>query len=85
MTSIQLEKIRSIDLHLFLEKGMRGGVSYFSKRHSKSDENTDIIYWDANNLYGWATIQDLPYGGFKFLTEKEINNFDFQIVQLDLF
>ena len=52
MTGVQLEKVGNIDVHLFLEKGMRGGVSYISKRYSKSDENTDIMYWDANNLYG---------------------------------
>ena len=46
--------------HLFL----RGGVSYISKRYSKSDENTDIMYWDADNFYGWAMIQNLPYGDF---------------------
>ena len=64
MTSIHLEKINNIDVHLFLEKGMIGGVSYISKRYSKSEKTTDIMYWDANNLYGWAMIQDLPYGGF---------------------
>ena len=52
MTGIQLEKVSNIDVHLFLEKEMRGGVSYISKRYSKSDENTGIIYWDGNNLYG---------------------------------
>ena len=52
MNGIQPETISDIDVHLFLEKGMRGGVSYISKRYSKSDENTEIIYWDANNLYG---------------------------------
>ena len=70
MTGIQLEKINNIDADLFLEKGMGGGVSHISKK-CKSDENTDIIYWD-----GWAMIQDLPYGGFKFLSEEEINSFD---------
>ena len=34
------------------------------------------MYWDANNLYGWAMIQDLPYGSFKFLSGEEINKFD---------
>ena len=76
MTGIQLEKINNIDVHLFLEKGMRGGVSYISKRYSKSDQNNTIMYWDANNLYGLAMIQDLPYSGFKFLSQKEINSFD---------
>ena len=76
MTGIQLEKINNINVHLFLEKGMRGGISYISERYSKSDEDTEIMYWDANNLYGWAMIQDLLYSGFKFLSEKEINSFD---------
>ena len=70
MTGRKLEKINNIDVHLFLEKGMRGRVSYISKRYSKSDQNTKIMYWDANNLYGWAMIQDLPYGGFKFLSQR---------------
>ena len=76
MTGIRLEKINNIDVHLFLEKGMRGGISYISKRYSKSDEDTSIMYWDANNLYGWAMIQDLPYGRFKFLSQEEIKSFN---------
>ena len=38
------------------------------------------MYWDANNLYGWAMSQSLPVTNFKFLTQKEINNFDFDSV-----
>ena len=34
------------------------------------------MYWDANNLFGWAMSQSLPVSDFKFLTQKEINNFD---------
>ena len=34
------------------------------------------MYWDANNLYGWAMIQDLPHESFKFLSEEEIKKFD---------
>ena len=75
MTGIQLEKIDNIDIHLFLEKGMRGGVSYISKRYSKSDEDTEIMYLDVNNLYGTVmSFSYLPYGGFKFLSEKEIDD-----------
>ena len=79
MTDIQLEKIDNIDVHLFLEKGTIGGISYISKRYSKSDGNTEIMYWDANNLYGWTMIQHLPYSGFRFLTREEIDNFDLNI------
>ena len=31
-------------MHLFLEKGTIGGISYISKRYSKSDGNTEIMY-----------------------------------------
>ena len=32
--------------------------------YNPEDDTTYIIYLDANNLYGWAMIQPLPYGGF---------------------
>ena len=75
MTGIKLELINDINVHLFIEKGMRGGISYISKRYSKVDENSSIMYWDTNNLYGWAMNQPLHYSDFKFLTSKEIKNF----------
>ena len=76
MTGIKLELISDDDMHLFNEKGMRGGISYISKRQSKVDGgNKFIMYWDANNLYGWAINQPLPYCDFKFLTKKEISEF----------
>ena len=81
MTGIKLEKINNIDIHLFLEKGMRGGVSYISKRYSKSDKNIDIMYWDMNNLYGTIMrFEYLPYGGFRFLTEEEIKVFNLDTI-----
>ena len=73
MTGIKLEIISDVDMRLFIEKGMRGGISYISKRHSKGDEdNKFIMYWDANNLYGWAMNQFLPYCDLNFLTKKKI-------------
>ena len=76
MADVKLEKIDNIVVHLFLEREMKGGVSYISKRYSKSDYNTEIMYWDANNLYGWTMIQDLPYSCFRFLSQKESDSFD---------
>ena len=32
------------------------------------------MYLDANNLYCWAMSQPLPTGGFRWLTDKEIDN-----------
>ena len=84
MTNIQLELMTDIDMFQFIEKGMRGGISYIANRYGKAnnkymseyDENMPskyIMYLDANNLYGWAISQYLPTGGFKWLTEKQIN------------
>ena len=68
-------------MHLFLEKGMRGGVSYISKRYSKSTEDIDIMYWDMNNLYGTVISFDyLPYGGFRWLNKEEIKRFDLRSI-----
>ena len=82
MTKVELETISDIDIHLFIKKGMRGGISYIAKRHSKindsesSKENKSIIYWDANNLHEWGMSNSLPYGEFNCLSEKEINKLD---------
>ena len=76
MTRIKLELISDVNMHLVNEKGMKGGISYISRRRSKIDEDDKfIMYWDANNLYGWAMNQPLPYCDFNFLTKKEISEF----------
>ena len=41
-----------------------------------SKKNTTIMYWDANNLYGWGMNQPLPHGGFDWLNKQEINELD---------
>ena len=71
VTGIKLEKLNDIDMYLFSEKGMRGGVSYISKRYAKSEDDIDIMYWDMNNLHGTVMSFDyLPYQGFKWLNKE---------------
>ena len=67
MTKIKLDLVSDIDMHLFIEKRMRGGISYIAKRHSKANnkymcydsdkESKFIMYLDANNLSGWAIVK----------------------------
>ena len=72
-------------MHLFIEKGLSGGISFIAKKYSKSNnkymKNYDpkkpskfITYLDMNNLYGWEMSSYLPYGGFTWL--KNIDGFD---------
>ena len=78
MTGIKLELISDIDKHLFIEKGLRGGIPYISKRFSKPNnkymknydptkESKFIMYLDENNLNDWEVSQYLPYYEFQWL------------------
>ena len=84
MTDVKLEKISDIDKYLFIEKGLRGGISYIAKRYTKASnkymKNYDskkpskyILYLDMSNLYGWAMSGYLAYVRFKWL--KNDDNF----------
>ena len=78
---IQLVKCRSLISNLMMN--MRGGISTVSKRKwLKDDENNSIFYWDANNLYGWAMSQKLPYDDIKEVNIPE-NYIDF-IMKYDM-
>ena len=63
MTDIKLEKVYDTEKYLFIEKGLRGGISYIAKRYAKAinkyinyyapkKQSTFISYLDMNNLYG---------------------------------
>ena len=85
VTSVKLEKISDIDKYLFIEKGLRGGISYIAKRYAKANNkymndydpkkpSTFVTDLDMNNLYGCAMSEYLPYGGFKWL--KNVDEFN---------
>ena len=77
MTGTELELISYIDMHLFIEKEMRRGISYIAKIFSKANNkymecyasskpSLYIMYLDANN---WAISQYLSYS-------KKIDKYD---------
>ena len=86
-TGVTLDLITDEDKFLFVESGLRGGVSMISHRHAKANHPTlqragyydqadpikrQILYLDANNLYGWAMSQYLPVSHFAWMTDKNI-------------
>ena len=85
LTGVKLEKISDIDNYLFIEKGLRRGISYIVKRYAKANNKYTndydpkkpskfTTYLDINNLYGWGLSGYLPYGRFKWL--KNVGGFD---------
>ena len=65
MKKVKLELTSDEDMYLFFERGMRGRVSYISKRYSKASnkylksyepkqESKSIIYLDTNNSYDYT-------------------------------
>ena len=78
MTGMRLKKIMNIDMYLFIELGLRGGISYIAKRYAKANNkhmksydpkkpSKFITYLDMNNLNGWAMSSYFPYGGLKWV------------------
>ena len=94
MTNIKLELMTDIDMFQFIEKGLRGGISYIANRYGEANnkymktydnKNTSkyIMYLDANNLYGWAMSQYLPTGGFRWMTQKQIDKANLAKYEVD--
>ena len=50
MTGIKLDLISDIDMHAFIEKAMRGGISNISKRYSKANNKYVMIAVKKVNL-----------------------------------
>ena len=44
-------------------------------KYNSSKPSYFIQYLDANNLYGWAMIQKLPTGGFKWVDDVNVQRF----------
>ena len=83
MTHVTLELIIDIDMYHFIEKSIRVGISMTTTMYARANTPTlpvydasrphvNLIYLDANILYGWAMSQPLASCGFRFLQPDEI-------------
>ena len=74
----RLELLTDIEMLLMVEKGISGRIIQAVKRYVKAnnkymkdlynpdEESIYLQYLDANNLYGWAVVQNLPTHEFKW-------------------
>ena len=97
MTGVELELICEGDIEMsrFFERQIRGGVSSvfhrFSQANNKFMKDFDsskvskfIVYLDANSLYPTAMMQPLPVGGFEWLSEGMLKQWEKIVDSSDL-
>ena len=75
---VNLELLTDIDMLLMVEERIRGKICQaiyrYAKANNKYVNNYDkrkiisyLMSLDANDLYGWAMIQNVPVNGFKWV------------------
>ncbi len=68
--------VTDLDMYMMFERGIRGGVSQISHIYAKTNnpylEGYDasepisyIMYVDANNIFGWSMMENLPISHFE--------------------
>jgi len=77
-TEVKIELMKDVDMYIFGEKGIRGGIStmfkrlseannhYMDEKYNPNEENKYLLFVDANNLYGGALVKKLPICGSRW-------------------
>lgn len=94
VTRVELDLLTDVDMLLFFERGVRGGFVSLVNRHAVANNEyigvvdpekpiSHLMYFDVNNLYGYAMSQPLPYKNFTWLSEDDIRAFDVDKAAID--
>ena len=84
-THVTLDLLTEEDKFMFVEDGIRGGISMITHRYAKANHPDleavgyydkekpwcNLLYLDANNLYGLCQTKKLPCGNYKFVDNAE--------------
>ena len=83
MTDVSIELMRDIDMYNMISKNIRGGLCttgsiryakannpYMKELYNPNDETSFILATYANNLYGKAMTEPLPYGDFEWFNQS---------------
>ena len=95
-THTEVDLLKEEDMYNFFTKGIRGGMTFINDHHlvanSPNIPNTydanlpikELLYIDANNLYGHALSMKLPKSNFTWINEQEKIEFKNDINSMNL-
>lgn len=95
MTGVEIDLLTNYDDYDFVQRGIRGGMTFVNEHHAVVntpscpdfyDANLplhELLYVDANNLYGKALSMPLPLKDFKWLSEDQCSNLDISSLNLE--
>ena len=83
-TKLEVKLLSDPEMYRMIQPNIRGGICHASIRcvwannkyldalYDPTQEDSYILYIDANNLYGWAMSQALPKDNYAWLSEAEV-------------
>lgn len=86
LTKVELELLTDEKMYNFFQSSIRGGLAQVSHKYAEANNKymlsydcekseSYIMYYDVNNLYGWAMSECLPIDGFEWdLNPPNVND-----------